>query len=86
MKLKNGFVLREVAGECVVVPAEEDLNFNGMITLNATGKLLWSCLEKGTTIEEMTAALCSEYDIDQATAAADATEFADKLKERGFLE
>lgn len=86
MKLKNGFVLREVAGECVVVPAEEDLNFNGMITLNATGKLLWSCLEKGTTIEEMAAALCNEYDIDQATASADATEFADKLKERGFLE
>jgi hypothetical protein len=45
MKLKEGFVLRDVAGSCVVVPTGTDLNFNGMISLNDTGKVLWQRLE-----------------------------------------
>lgn len=86
MKLKKGFVLEEVAGECVVAPADADLNFNGMITLNSTGKLLWNCLEEGATVEEMVALLAREYDVDEATVTADVNEFVDKLKERGFIE
>ena len=38
MKLKEGFVLREVAGQTVVLPASTDLDLNMMITLNETAK------------------------------------------------
>ena len=47
MKLKDGFILRSVAGETVVVPTGDDLDLNMMITLNETGKFLWEHLEKG---------------------------------------
>ena len=40
MKLKQGFILRQVAGENVVVPAGDALNLNMMITLNSTGAFL----------------------------------------------
>lgn len=86
MKLKEGFILRQVAGEHVVLPVGADLDFNGMITLNETGATLWKRLEQEAELSDLTAALLAEYDVDEATAAAAAEQFVAKLKEHGFLE
>ncbi len=86
MKLKSGFILREVAGTCVVVPTGAELDFNGMITLNETGKTLWTCLENETDENALTAALLAEYDTDEATARAGVTAFLGKLRKHGFIE
>ena len=41
MKIKKGFVVRKVGGECVAVPVGEmSKNFHGMINLNGTGAIL----------------------------------------------
>ena len=85
MKLKDGFVLRSVAGETVVVPTGGDLNLNMMITLNETGKLLWERLEKGAEEAELVAALLQEYDVDQQTAENHVALFVKKLIENGFI-
>lgn len=85
MKLKDGFVLREVAGSCVVVPTGSELNLNGMITLNETGKTLWKALSEETDINALVAALLSEYDVDEATAKVDVEGFVAKLREHGFI-
>lgn len=86
MKLKDGFVLREVAGETVVLPSGDNLNLNMMITLNETGKFLWERLEKGAEQEELVAALLGEYDVDEATAKRSVESFCSKLVEHGFTE
>lgn len=86
MKLKEGFGLREVGGSCVVVPTGAELNFNGMITLNETGKTLWTALETDTDIDGLTAALLAEYDVDDATAKGAAEGFVAKLRENGFID
>ena len=86
MKLKDGFVLREVAGSCVVVPVGAELNFNGMITLNETGKTLWMALSEEKDIDGLVAALCSEYDVDETTARAGAESFVEKLRAHGFID
>ena len=49
MKLKDGFILGEIAGECVVLPSGNNLDLSKMTTLNATGKFIWERLEKETT-------------------------------------
>ena len=85
MKLKEGFVLRTVAGDTIVVPTGSTLDLNMMITLNDTGKLLWEKLEKGAETEELVAALLEEYDVDEATAKAHVTAFVEKLNGHGFL-
>jgi len=85
MKLKDGFILREVAGKCVAVPTGTDIDFNGMITLNDTAKLLWDCLAKGAETEDLVAALTAEYDVDAQTAATHVTAFVEKLKGLNFL-
>ncbi len=86
MKLKKGFVLREVAGETVVVPAGAELNFHGMITLNETAKILWQALAVETTEEALVKTVLGEFDIDEATAARDVALFIEKLKGLDFLE
>jgi sensor domain CHASE-containing protein len=86
MKLKKGFVLREVAGETVVVPVNAELNFNGMITLNETAKVLWKVLENETTEDALVKALLGEFNVYEATAQNDVALFIQKLKGLDFLE
>ena len=86
MKLKEGFVLREVAGQCVVVSSNADLNLDALITLNSTAKTLWLVLEKGVEDgSELVKALLDEYEVDEPTARRAAEAFVAKLKELNFL-
>ena len=85
LKLKEGFILREVAGETVVIPTGEDINLNMMITLNGTAAFLWQKLEQGATEEELVSALLAEYDVDAENAAKHVAAFVAKLNEHGFL-
>ena len=82
MKIKDGFILREVAGSYIVVAVGERVKkFNGIINLNETGALLWKTAEKGATEEDLVDALFSEYEVDEATAREDVKNFVQKLKE-----
>lgn len=85
MKLKDGFILRQVAGQTVVLPTGEGVDLNMMITLNDTGKFLWELLAKGAEAEELVAALLNTYDVDEATAKASVETFVGKLNANGFL-
>lgn len=85
MKLKSGLLLRQVAGENVVLSVGSEVELGGMLTLNETGATLWKCLEQEAELPDLTAALLAEYDVDEATAAAHASAFADKMKELGLL-
>ena len=85
MKLKDGFILREVAGQTVVLPVGGDLDLNMMITLNETGAFLWKQLENENDEAGLVAALLAEYDVDEATAKTAVEGFVAKLNENGFL-
>ena len=85
MKLKDGFILRRVAGKTVVLPCDETLDLNMMITLNDTGAFLWEKLQEETTQEALVAALLGEYDVDEETAKASVAAFVEKLNANGFL-
>ena len=85
MKLKSGFILREVAGQTVVLPAGSELNLNMMISLNDTGKFLWSLLETDQEIDALVNALLCEYDVDAQTAKSAVDSFIAKLNEYEFL-
>lgn len=82
MKIKDGYMLREVAGNSVVVAVgKATLDFNGLITLNSSGAFLWKLLEKETDEAELLTAMIDEYQIDEATAKTDIAEFINKLKD-----
>lgn len=85
MKIKDGFILRQVAGQTVVLPVGADLDLNMMITLNDTGAFLWEKLQSDTDEAALVAALLGEYDVEKAVAQESVTAFVKKLNENGFL-
>ena len=87
MKIKEGFMLREVAGDTVVVPTgKATLDFNGMITLNETGAFLWKAMENVTDEEKLIKLMLKEYDADEDTLRKDLKAFIEKLEGAGLLE
>ena len=87
MKIKNGFVVRSIAGESVVVAlGEASKTFNGIIKLNETGRFLWDKLSDGCELNELVEAILSEYEIDRETAEADVVRFTETLKGANILE
>lgn len=87
MKLKKGFVLRQVADTWVVMPlGSMSVDFNGMLTLNETGALLWKTLERGGDKEALADALTAEYTVSREQALADAEEFLESLMRAGCAE
>lgn len=85
MKLKDGFLLRQVAGQTVVLPVSGDLDLNMMITLNDTGAFLWERLQSEIDEVALVAALLEEYEVDEATAKNSVAAFVKKLNDNGFL-
>jgi hypothetical protein len=85
MKLKDGFMLREIAGTWIVVPiGQRVVEFNGLMTLSESGALLWKKLESGADKEELVEAVLAEYDIDRDTAEGDVVEFITEISEKGL--
>lgn len=84
MKLKENFVLRQVADTWVVLPVgAATLDFNGMLTLNETGAFLWQALLSGKDPVE---AILAEYDVSKELATADVEEFLTSLRTAGCLD
>ncbi len=86
MKIRDGYLLRNVAGKNIVVSIGSDVKFNGMLTLNDTGVFFWNLLQKETTKEEMLKAVLKEYDVSSDIALQDIENFILKLQETKILE
>ncbi len=87
MKIKDGFMLRKVAENYVVVPVgKEALDFNGMVTMNETGAFLWKQMEEDRTKEELLKALMEEYEVTEERASAGVEKFLELIEENQFGE
>lgn len=88
MKIKEGFILRDVAGKTFVVAVGElSKTFNGIITLNETGKFIWQLLSSETTEEEIVEKLLLEFeDAQREVVEKDVKVFIEKLKGDQVLE
>lgn len=85
MRIKEGYLLRQIAGTAVVVPVG-DVDFNGMLTLNETGSFLWTQLQRDVTEDALVDALLEEYEVTKEAARTDTAAFLSKLREVGLLE
>ncbi len=81
MKIKDGYLLREVAGSNIVVPVGEGvMDFSGVITLNEVGAFIWRLLEKDIAKEEIVSRMLDEYDVDRTVAEQDVEEYIAELR------
>lgn len=82
MKINEGFMLREVAGNFVVVPVgKASENFRGVINLNEIGAFIWRKIESGLAEDEIANALTEEYNVSLEQAKEDVNKFINKLVE-----
>ncbi len=87
MRIKDGFILREVAGTFVIISAGDDnLDFKGVITVNEVGALIWRGVEAGKSKEEIVDKILSEYVVERDVASVDCDEFLQQLIDKNIIE
>lgn len=87
MKIKEGFVLRNVVDEYIVMPTGNNIaKFEGAVVLNEVSAFIYKLLENPMSREDLLIAILNEYDVDEATASADLDVLLNKLADMGVLE
>ena len=87
MKVKGEYVLREIAGDYILIPiGETALEMNGMITMDLVGVTIWKCLEQGMPEEDILREILENFEVEEDVARADLAEFLIKLKEANLIE
>lgn len=87
MKIKKNYILRTVAGQHLVVPVgEEGVNFNGIITLNNSGKLLFEALIEGCEKSVLVEKILDVYEVSKEQATSDVNAFVILLESKGLLD
>ena len=86
MKIKKEFVLREIAGDYVIIQVGQTaMEFNGLISVNEVGSFLWERLQQEVTFEELVQAVLQEYEAEEQVVRQDIQEFLDKLMQSNIL-
>ena len=88
MKIKEGFVLRQMCGENIVAgEGLQNINFNKLLSLNESAAYLWKeVVGKEFTQEEMAELLIARYGIDKQLAMTDSERLINTWAEIGVLE
>lgn len=88
MKIKEGFEMVDLCDDHVIVATGmQNMDFSKVISLNESATLMWKAVEgKEFTVEDMAKALTEVYEVEEATALADAGKIAQEWKDLGLVE
>ncbi len=86
MKIKKDLILREVAGETILIPYGKTVyDANGLFVLNELGAFLWGKLPEAESEDALLLAVLDEYEVGEDEARADLAEFLARLREMEIL-
>ena len=89
MRIKKGFVLREVCGESVIMgEGLKAIDFRKLLAMNETAAWLWkeAQAQGDFTVESLTKRLCEEYEVSAEEARSCVTDFLEELDKEGVIE
>lgn len=87
MKVKEGFVLRNIADEYILMPVGDNIrHFNGTLLMNEVSAFIWEKLQNPMTSSDLLTAILEEFDVDEATASADLDTVLKELKDYDVIE
>ena len=87
MKIADGFILRNIGGEYIVVGVGETaVSFNGIISLNASSKMVFEGIQKGLSVEQITDEFLKVYNVDRARAKADVEKTIESFKKVNIID
>lgn len=82
--IKQGYVVREIAGEFIAVPVDSSCG-TSIIILNPVSKFIWDELQNEKTFDEMLDAMLKNYDVSKEEAESDLKDFLMQLAENGLF-
>ena len=87
MRIKEGFELREMCGEHIIIATGvANIDFSTVISLNESAAWLWRMVEgKEFTPETLAEMLMQQYEVDEATALTDADALANRWVNVGIV-
>lgn len=86
MRVSDQFILRNVAGDNLLIPTgPSTFDVKGLILLSESGVLLYNKLKAGCTKEDLVAALTAEYDVSEHEAAQDTEDFLEQMRQLQIL-
>jgi hypothetical protein len=88
MKVKKGFILRDICGEHIIVAeGKENIDFNNIISMNDTAAFIWkNIVDKDFDVEYITSKLLEEYNVDKDTAKKDCQTLINQWLDAGIIE
>lgn len=87
MKIKAGYEIKKVSDRYIVIPkASANLDFNGIITINNSGRLLFMALQKKSSVDSLVKVLTDEFEVENKQAKTDVLTFIKTLKKHDLLE
>lgn len=87
MKIKDGFILKDVAGSKIVIATgEARLSFNGVITFNSVGAEIFNLLDGTNSPEKIVEKIANDYNVDAGIVKRDFDALVEKLRKHNLLE
>ena len=88
MRIKEGFELRNICGENIVIGhGVDNINFTKVISMNESAADIWHAIvDKDFTLDDMVQVLLDNYEVDAETARRDSEKLLQDWTEAGFVE
>lgn len=87
MKIKDGYILKDVAGEKIVIATgEQKLNFNGVMTFNSVGADVFNMLDGTNSVEDIANKIAEDYNVSVERVKTDVENLIKKMKEHNLLD
>lgn len=87
MKIKDGFILKDVAGNKIVIATgEQRINFNGIITFNQVGAVVFDMLDGTNSVEDIVSRISEDYGVSYDIVKNDVEKLIEKMKNHNLIE
>ncbi len=87
MKIKEGFILKDVAGSKIVIATgAQRMNFNGVITFNEVGAEVFTMLNGTNSVDDIVSKISADYNVDCNVVKADVEKLIDKMRMHNLIE
>lgn len=85
--IKQGLLIREIAGERILIDASGEVDFSHMTMLNDTAASIITYLQKAghASAEDLAKHVADEYDVSYSEALADVEELLLKMEKEGIV-
>ncbi len=87
MKVKDGFTLRNVIGENILMPTGDNIGkFDGTVIFNDVSAFVWEKMQTPVSRDDLLGAILGEFDVDKETAEKDLDALIEKFSSLGLID